>query len=151
MYLLGLVNNRTAERWAFGLVVKMLFKMPVPHNRVPGFDSLLWLLILAACHRAHPGWPQVTVQVLGSLPPVWETRIEFLAAGFSSVKAQLLQAFGGMNQQIQDAFVYLPLSAVLCLSHKLKKLFVKRHSTKPILEDLAKSRQARMLRDKAGV
>lgn len=49
------------------------------------------------------------VQVVGFLPPTWETYMELLAPGFCPAHPWLLQAFEGVNQWVGVLSVSLPL------------------------------------------
>lgn len=69
-------------------------KMPV---------QILWFLPLQfqLAVSLHPRWPQVMVQLLGSLSPKWETQVKFLAAGFSITQLWMPGVFRGVDQWVE--------------------------------------------------
>lgn len=69
-------------------------KTPVPLTGIPGFDSQLGLQLPAS---AHSGRPQMVVQVLGFLPPTWETWV-----GFLTVSARPSPGCGGHLESESD-------------------------------------------------
>lgn len=70
--------------------VKLLLEMPVSHIRVCRIDPCFPLLLIQLPTNVHFRRHQVIAQVLGSLPPIWDTRMEFLAHSFSLVLPWLL-------------------------------------------------------------
>lgn len=74
-----------SQRQAFGSFVKMLFGTPASHIGVPGLKFQISSTFHLAAN-AHLGRQQMTAQVLGNLPPIWETLSELWAPDFNFVQ-----------------------------------------------------------------
>lgn len=71
----------------------MLCEKPPSHVGMPGSESWLGSQFQLPAN-VHAGRQPVTAQGLGSLPPVWESRLEFMVPGFGLTQSRLLWAFG---------------------------------------------------------
>lgn len=67
---------------------------PIPVPLLPGRrgQSACFAFQVGKCRIQGAEGQQALAQVVGSLPPLWETWIEFLALGFSLAQLWLLQA-----------------------------------------------------------
>lgn len=61
------------------------------HTGIPGFE--FWFNFLFQLPANHLGRQQVMMQVVGSLPPTWETWIESQVPGLSLAQPWPLQPF----------------------------------------------------------
>lgn len=106
------------KNWGEHRLVKMLVKTSTSSMRVPEFDSQLWLM-LQLLGSADAGSQQVMTWEVGSLPPVWESWIEFLAVAQALVLT-IVDAW--RSEQADGSLCFLPV----CLSLPLKYIFQKR-------------------------
>lgn len=75
----------------FGIAVKPMFEMPTSHIKVSELEFWFPSSLQLFANKLS-GKRQGIAQVLGSLPTMWETHIEFLTPGFGL--AQLRQTSG---------------------------------------------------------
>lgn len=70
------------------------------------------LIMIQPSANTHPKKQQVMDQVLGPLPLMWETQIEFWTSDFSQGQPWLLQVFGEQTKWTEGPFPSLSLKKI---------------------------------------